>query len=115
MAETPLEEEEIRIDAVDGFRGDFAKLCRSHSIRQEVTTADSAKFNGVAERHIAMVESAGIAAQVQARPPFRVFKISSVADCGLMNVIIGRVMHSTVRQLVPMWGINRRSKYAFVR
>ena len=82
MAETPLEEEEIRIDAVDGFRGDFAKLRRSHSIRQEFTTSDSAKFNGVAERHVAMVESAGIAAQVQARSPFRAFQISSGSRLG---------------------------------
>ena len=34
-------------------------------------------FNSVAERHIAMVESAGMAAQVQAKSLFRGFKISS--------------------------------------
>ena len=49
------------------FEGMFAKLCRRHNIRQEFTTAGSLKFNGVSKRHIAMVESAGMATQVQAK------------------------------------------------
>ena len=78
MAGIPLAAEVVRLDEGEEFKGDFAKLCRRHNIRQEFTTADSAKFNGVgAERHIAMVESAGMAAQVQAKPLFRVFKIPS--------------------------------------
>ena len=56
------------------FKGGIAKLCRRHNIRQEFATADSAKFYGVAERYIAMVESAGMAAQVQAKSLFRGFK-----------------------------------------
>ena len=64
------------VEAVRDFKGDFAKLCRRNNIRQEFTTADSAKFNVVAERHIAMVESANIAAQVQAKSLFSGFKIS---------------------------------------
>ena len=59
------------------FKGDFAKLCRRYNIRQKFTTADSAKFNGVTERHIAMIESAGVTAQVQATLLFRGFKIPS--------------------------------------
>ena len=57
--------------------GDFAKLCRRHNIRQEFTTADSAEFDGKAERHTAMVESAGMAAQEQAKSIFCGFKILS--------------------------------------
>ena len=56
--------EVVRSDEEAEFKGDFLKLCRRHSIRQEFTTADSAEFNGVAERHIAMIESVGMAAQV---------------------------------------------------
>ena len=69
-------EEVARSDEGGEFKGDFAKPCRRHNIRQEFTTADSAKFNGVTERHIAiMVESAGMAAQVQAKSLFRGLKI----------------------------------------
>ena len=77
LAGTPSAVEVVRSDEGGEFKGDFAKLCRKHSIRQEFTTADSPKFNGVAERHIAMVETAGMAAQVQAKSFFRGFKIPS--------------------------------------
>ena len=97
------------------FKGDFAKLCRRHGIGQEFTTVDSAKFNEVAKRYIAMVESAaGMATQVQAKPLFRGSKFHLVADCGLY-VTIGRAVHSTVQQQVLMWGLSRRSKYVLVR
>lgn len=59
------------------FKRDFAKLYRKHNIRQEFTTADSAKFNGVAERHITMVESIGMAAQEQTKSLSRGFKFPS--------------------------------------
>ena len=77
MAGIPSAVEVVRSNEGGEFKGDFAKLCRRHNIRQEFTTADSAKFNGVAERHIAMIESAGMAAQVQAKSLFRGFKIPS--------------------------------------
>ena len=78
MAETPSAVEVVRFDEGGEFKGDFTKLSWGHNIRQEVTTADSAKFNGVAERHIAMVESAGMAAaRVQAKSLFRGFEIPS--------------------------------------
>ena len=76
MAGIPSAVEVVRSDEGGEFKGDFAKLCRRHNIRQEFTTGDSAKFNGVAERHIAMIESAGMAAQVQAKSLFRGFKFS---------------------------------------
>ena len=77
MTETFSAVEVERLDEGEEFKGDFAKLCRRHNIHQEFTTPDSAKFNGVAERHIAMVESAGMAAQVQAKLLFRGFQIPS--------------------------------------
>ena len=78
VAGTPSAVEVVRSDEGGEFKGDFAKLCRRHSNRQEFTTAESAKLNGVAGRHIAMVESASsMAAQVQAKSLFRGFKISS--------------------------------------
>ena len=69
--------EVVRSDEGGEFKRGFAKLCRRHNIRQEFTTADSAKFNGVAERHIAMVESASMAAQVQEKLFFREYRIPS--------------------------------------
>ena len=77
VAETPSAVEVVRSDERGELKGGFVKLCRRHNIRQEFTTADSAKFNGVAERHIAMIESAGMAAQVQAKSLFRAFKVPS--------------------------------------
>ena len=77
VAETPSAVEAVRLDEGGEFKGGFAKLCRRQNIRHEFTTADSAKFNGVAERHIAMIESAGMAAEVQAKSLFRGFKIPS--------------------------------------
>ena len=41
-------------------------MYRDRNIIQEFTTADSPEDNGVAERRIAMVESAGLAAYLQA-------------------------------------------------
>ena len=75
VAGIPSAVEVVRSDEGGEFKGDFANLCRRHNIRQEFTTADIAKFNGVAERHIAMIESAGKAAQVQAKSLFRGLKI----------------------------------------
>ena len=46
-----------------------------------------------------MIESAGMAAQVQAKSFFVVSKFRLAADCGL-HATIGRAMRSTVRQLV---------------
>ena len=74
---TPSAVEVVRLDKGGELNGDFAKLRRRHSIRQEFTTGDSSKCNGVAERHVVMVESAGMAAHVQAKPLFREFKIPS--------------------------------------
>ena len=48
-----------------------------HNIHQEFTTADSTKSNRVAERHITMVNPAGMAAQVQAKSLRCVFTIPS--------------------------------------
>ena len=52
-------------DAAEVKGGAFANLCRERGIRQEFTTADSPQFNGVAERGIATIESAGKAAIIE--------------------------------------------------
>ena len=72
--------EVVRSDERGEFKGDFAKHYRRHNIRQEFTTADSAKFNGVAERHIAIIESAGMVAHVQAKSLFRRLEIPSGSE-----------------------------------
>ena len=46
-------------DAVEFKGGAFADLCRERGIKREFTTADSPQFNSVADRGIAMIESAG--------------------------------------------------------
>ena len=64
---TPSTVEIVRSDEGGEFsKGNFPKMCRDRNNRQEFTTADSPEFNGVAERRIAMVESAGLAAHLQA-------------------------------------------------
>ena len=54
---TPSAVEVVRTDEGSEIKGEFAKLCRRHNVRQEFPTADSAQFNGVAERHTAVVDS----------------------------------------------------------
>ena len=99
VAGTPSAVEVVSSGEGGEFKGGLAKLCRRHNIRQEFTTADSAKFNGVAERHIGMIESAGMATQLQAKSLFLGFNITPGSRCGL-HATIGRAMRSTVRQLV---------------
>ena len=99
----------VRLDEGREFKGDFTKIFRKLNIRQEFTTADGAKFNGVA-----MVKSAGMAAQDQTKPLFVDSRFRLVADCGL-HATIRHAMRSTVRELVPMEGINCRLKYVLVR
>ena len=101
VAETRSAVEVVHSDEEGEFKGGFSILRRRHNIRQEFTTADSAKFNEVAERHIVMMESAGMAAQVQQSRFFVDSKFRLVAGSGL-HATTGRAMHSTVRQLVPM-------------
>ena len=66
---------EIAPRKVDAARGDgggefskgaFGALCTAEKIAQEYTTADSPQYNGVAERQIAIIEAAGLAAGIQA-------------------------------------------------
>ena len=57
--------ETVRTDDAAEFKsGYFANLYRERGIRQELTTANSLQFNGVAERGIAMIESARKAALI---------------------------------------------------
>ena len=68
---TPSPVETVRTDDAAEFEsGYFADLCRERGIRQEFTTANSPQFNGVAERGIAMIESTGKAALIQAKCMF---------------------------------------------
>ena len=57
----------VRSDSGGEFRGGkLGDLCRSRGIKQEFTTADSPKFNGVAERGLGLIETAAIAGRIQA-------------------------------------------------
>ena len=65
---TPSPVETVRTDdAAELKSGSFIDLCRERGIRQGFTTANSPQFNGVAERGIAMIESTGKAALIQAK------------------------------------------------
>ena len=91
----PCPVETVRTDDVAEFKGGaFADLCRERDIRQEFTTADSPRFNGEVERGIAMIESAGKAAIIQASLNFRGMGIPS---CGPPKPT-GRAMRSTQQQ-----------------
>ena len=61
----PIETERTN-DSAEFKDGAFTDLCREQGIRQEFITADSPQFNGVAEWGIAIIESAGKAAIIQA-------------------------------------------------
>ena len=59
--------EVVRSDGGGEFsKGAFGALCTTEKIRQEFTTADSPKYNGIAERQIAIIEATGLAARIQA-------------------------------------------------
>ena len=67
FAGAPCPVETVRNDDAAEFKsGTFADLCRERGIKQEFTTADSPHFISVAERGIAIIESAGKTAIIQA-------------------------------------------------
>ena len=47
------------------FGVDFGKLCRKRSIKQEFTSADSPKYNGIAGRALALINGTSLAARIQ--------------------------------------------------
>ena len=68
---TPSPVETVRTDDAAEFKsGYFADLLRERGIRQEFTTANSSQFNGMAERGIAVIESTGLTAFIQAKRMF---------------------------------------------
>ena len=72
----PSEVVVVRSDYGGEFNeGKFGKLCRERNIKQEFTTADSPEYNGVAERGLAMIESAALAARIQASELFPGFNV----------------------------------------
>ena len=48
------------------FGGEFGEVCKQHCIKQEFTNADSPQQNGVAERALGIIQTAGLAACIQA-------------------------------------------------
>ena len=57
----------VRSDGGGEFsKGAFWCLCTTVKVRQEFTAADPPQYNGVAERQIAIIEAAGLAARIQA-------------------------------------------------
>ena len=64
---TPSAVMAVRSDNVgELFGGDFGELCRKRGIKQEFTPADSPKYNSVAERALALINHAALAARLQA-------------------------------------------------
>ena len=72
----PSEVVVVRSDNSGEFKqGNFGQLCRERNIKQEFTTADSREYNGIVERGLAMIESAALAARIQASELFPRFDI----------------------------------------
>ena len=72
----PSEVVVVRSDNGGEFnQGEFGQLCRERNIKQELTTADSPEYNGVAERGLATIESPALAARIQASELFPGFDI----------------------------------------
>ena len=66
----------IRPDDGDEFSEmKFGKPCRERNIKQEFTTAGSPEYNGVARRGLALIESAALAARIQACELFAGFSL----------------------------------------
>ena len=62
-------------DGGEFVEGKFGKLCRERKIKQEFTAADNPKYNGVAERGLVTIESAALAARIQASEWFPGYSI----------------------------------------
>ena len=61
----PRKVEVVRNDGGGEFtKGVFGALCTAEKTRQEFTTADFPQYNGVAERQIAIIDAAGLAARI---------------------------------------------------
>ncbi|CAM9751359.1 unnamed protein product, partial [Sphacelaria rigidula] len=64
---SPRKIEIVRSDDGGEFsEGAFGELCDREKIKQEKTTADSPQFNGVVERALGVIETADLAARIQA-------------------------------------------------
>ena len=103
--------------------GDFAQVCRDFGIRQEFTTRDRPEFNGVAERRIAMIEAAGLAAQIQARQLFSDFKIPrgdslwslrNLWACHALNCTATRANRGNKSPLETWYGVVPRGTLSFL-
>ena len=62
-------------DGGDFSEAKFGKLRRERTIEQEFTTVDSPEYNGVTERGLALIESAALAARIQASELFPGFRV----------------------------------------
>ena len=73
----PSEVVVVRSDNDGEFnQGGFGQLCKEINIKQQfTTTADSPEYNDVAERRLAMIESATLVARIQASELFPGFDI----------------------------------------
>ena len=73
---TPSEVVIVRSNDGGNFmEGKFGKLCRERRIKQEFTTADNPEYDGLAEGGLVMIESAALAARVQASELFPGYSI----------------------------------------
>ena len=62
------------------IEGKFLKLCRERKMKHEFTTPDSPEYNGVPQRGLAMIESAALAARIQASEWFPGYSIPEGAS-----------------------------------
>ena len=49
------------------YGGEFRTLCRKRAIKQDFTPEHSPKYNGVAERALALISDTALAARIQAQ------------------------------------------------
>ena len=76
VEDIPSEVVVVRSDNGGEFnQGELGQLCRERNIKQEFTTADSPEYNAIAERGLAMIESAALGARIQASELFPGFDI----------------------------------------
>ena len=79
----------VRPDGRRELSGSFHVLCLERGIRQEYTPADRLEYDGVAERAIATVEEATMAARIQVKVYCMAWMFQQV--CGL-SLVVGQQM-----------------------
>ena len=94
---------------------EFGQLCRERNTKQEFTTANSPEYNGVAERGLAVIESAALAARIQASlwaqaiswtcdAYNRTVTVANPGNRSPHEIFYGEILHTSPTPFMTHWG-----------